>query len=110
MATKSASPAAPAPASTGLPTPVIVSERPTIKRVRVNPFSEHFPIDEGAKVWTFPSKTDADKKALQRAQSQMRDAAKKCDRTARINLSDGPTPGTTNVTVWTIPKITHKKK
>ena len=91
--------------ATPTPTPVAV-ERPTITRTRVNPFSEHFPIDEGAKAWTVPAKTDADQKALKKMVSQLRSAGKAANRTTRLTVTEEK--GMATVTAWTVPKITHK--
>lgn len=95
------------PETAALPSPVAV-ERPTVTRTRVNPFSEHFPIDEGAKRWTFPAATEADQKTLKRALSQLRSAGKLADRTTRLVVSD-PVDGVVTVDVWTVPKIVHTK-
>lgn len=93
--------------SDAIPAPVVITERPKITRTRVNPFSDHFPIDEGAKVWTFPVADDGQRKTLKRALSQLRAAGRDADRTTKMTVDEAD--GNAKVTVWTIPKIVHTK-
>lgn len=75
-----------------------------------NPFDRMFPTEEGTAVkLTLPSKTEDDKKNVQRRIAQAQRSAKGKGLTCRKVTAEGE-DGTTAVTFWTVPRITRERK
>lgn len=69
-----------------------------------NPFTEHFPSDDKALTVTVPEGRDSTE--ARRLIRQARQAAKAVERTARVDLVDGPKNSVT-MKFWTVEQITR---
>lgn len=69
-----------------------------------NPFVDHFPSDD--KALTVTVKEGRDSTEAKRLIRQARQAAKAVERTARVDLVDGP-KGSVTMKFWTVDQITR---
>jgi hypothetical protein len=94
-----------------------VPEKVNNRVARPNPFAGRFPTEEGkAMIVTLPSGTDDEKKEVNAVVNLAQSAAREAGWTGRVKREEvnlgsqkAPKPGT-KLTIWSVPKITHKKK
>lgn len=91
-----------------------VPEVTVTRKPEENPFTDRFPTKEGAAlVVNLPNpkaEGDENDKALRKVVSLARRAAEAKGYTARVKRSEGSQKGTTDLTIWTVDRITRPRK
>lgn len=94
-----------------------VPDKAVNRTARPNPFQGRFPTAEGKSlVVTLPSSTDEEKREVNAVANLAQTAARNAGYTGRVKRDEVPVKVKgkdvphTRLTIWSIPKITHKPK